>query len=86
MLPLVAPSQAAQATFMQDLWRDTVGFMGAVMVRRIVGIAHVAEMKTIADPDTRWGPGCGCCWCHARCRGRGLRGLHALGQAVLLPT
>lgn len=49
------PLQAAQQTFMADLWRDAVGFMGAVMVRRIVGIAHVAEMKTIDDPDVRCG-------------------------------
>ena len=28
--------------------RGAVGFMGAVMVRRIVGIAHVADMESIA--------------------------------------
>ncbi len=46
--------QAAQRAFMADLWRDAVGFMGAVMIRRMVGIAHVAEMKTIQDADVRW--------------------------------
>ena len=46
--------QAAQSAFMADLWRDSVGFMGAVMIRRMVGIAHVAEMKSIQDPDVRW--------------------------------
>ena len=48
-------AQAAQQAFMAELWRDAVGFMGAVMIRRIVGIAHVAEMKTIEDSDIRWG-------------------------------
>ncbi len=46
--------QAAQRAFMADLWRDSVGFMGAVMIRRMVGIAHVAEMKSIRDADVRW--------------------------------
>lgn len=39
---------------MGELWQDCVGFMGAVMIRRIVGIAHVAEMKSIQDADVRW--------------------------------
>ena len=32
---------------MSELWRDAVGFMGAVIVRRLVGIAHVADMDSI---------------------------------------
>ena len=47
------PAQAAQAAFMAQLWRDSVGFMGAFMIRRVVGIAHVAELKSIADADIR---------------------------------
>lgn len=54
---VVRAAQAAQLEFMAQLWRDSVGFMGAVMIRRIVGIAHVAEMKTIADPDVRYWSG-----------------------------
>ncbi|KAF5828523.1 hypothetical protein DUNSADRAFT_17481 [Dunaliella salina] len=44
-----------QATFMEDLWADTVRFAGAVMIRRLVGIAHVADMNTIEDADVRAG-------------------------------
>lgn len=43
-----AASGQAQAFFMRDLWRDACGFAGAVMVRRLVGIAHVADMDSIA--------------------------------------
>ncbi|OWJ62752.1 S-methyl-5-thioribose kinase [Inquilinus limosus] len=38
---------------MARLFRDTVGFAGAKMVRRILGLAHVADLETIADPDVR---------------------------------
>lgn len=38
----------AQARFMANLWRDSVGFAGAVIVRRVVGIAHVADLDSIA--------------------------------------
>jgi 5-methylthioribose kinase len=38
---------------MARLFRDTVGFAGAKMVRRILGLAHVADLETIADPDLR---------------------------------
>lgn len=43
----------AQRAFFADVWRDCVGFAGAVMVRRIVGIAHVEDMEAIADADAR---------------------------------
>jgi 5-methylthioribose kinase len=39
---------------MHEVWEDCVGFMGAVIIRRIVGIAHVADLETIADADVRW--------------------------------
>lgn len=32
---------------MADLWRDALGFGGAVIIRRLVGIAHVADMDSI---------------------------------------
>lgn len=38
---------AAQAAFMQALWADSLGFAGMKMVRRIVGIAHVADLDSI---------------------------------------
>jgi len=45
--------QEAQQKYMQSLWQDTLGFAGAKMIRRIVGIAHVADLDTIADTDLR---------------------------------
>ncbi|KXZ55583.1 hypothetical protein GPECTOR_2g1133 [Gonium pectorale] len=44
---------ACQAAFLEGLWGETVSFMGAFVIRRLVGIAHVADMDSIADPDTR---------------------------------
>ena len=43
----------AQSNFMKSLWRDTLGFTGAKMIRRIVGIAHVADLESIEDLDKR---------------------------------
>ena len=39
----------AQAAVMLALLRNTIGFAGAVLVRRVVGIAHVADIETITD-------------------------------------
>jgi len=53
---------AAQDRYMQGVWEDTLGFAGAKMVRRIVGIAHVADLDEIPDADAR-----------AVCQGRALK-------------
>jgi len=45
--------KAAQKVFMAQLWADTLGFAGAKIIRRIVGIAHVADLEEIKDPDIR---------------------------------
>jgi 5-methylthioribose kinase len=37
---------AAQQSFLQGVWRDTLGFAGAEMIRRVVGIAHVADLDS----------------------------------------
>eukprot|EP01041_Mallomonas_annulata_P001075 gene1075-2104_t len=52
---LVGPSDldAAQKEYMAELWRDTLGFAGAKMIRRIVGLAHVADLEEIVDADLR---------------------------------
>jgi len=42
-----------QKSFFAELWDETVGFSGAVIIRRLVGVAHVADMDEIADPDVR---------------------------------
>ncbi|TFF27307.1 S-methyl-5-thioribose kinase [Jiella endophytica] len=39
--------------FLQAVFCDVVGFAGAKMVRRLVGLAHVEDMESIADPDRR---------------------------------
>jgi 5-methylthioribose kinase len=43
----------AQKRFFDELWDETVSFAGAVLIRRIVGIAHVADMEEIADQEIR---------------------------------
>lgn len=45
--------QQAQTAFLAAVWRDTVGFTGMKMIRRIVGIAHVEDLKSIEDDATR---------------------------------
>lgn len=39
--------------YMKKILRDMIGFAGCKMVRRIVGLAHVADIDTIADPQVR---------------------------------
>ncbi|MOA59496.1 Methylthioribose kinase [compost metagenome] len=38
---------------MRRLLQDAVGFAGCKMVRRIVGLAHVADIDRIPDPAAR---------------------------------
>ena len=35
---------------MRALFEDTLGFAGAKMIRRILGLAHVEDLESIADP------------------------------------
>ena len=44
---------SAQQAYLSTIWRDTLGFTGMKMIRRIVGIAHVADLDEIADLDKR---------------------------------
>ena len=39
---------------MAELFIDALKFGGAVMIRRIVGIAHVDDFKDIKDDSTRY--------------------------------
>ena len=48
-----AALEAERETYMQRLWRDTVGFAGAKMTRRILGLAHNIDLEWIKDPDMR---------------------------------
>lgn len=49
----IARTPGYRDDYMLRLLRDTAGFAGAKMVRRIVGLAHVADIDKIPDPDVR---------------------------------
>jgi 5-methylthioribose kinase len=45
--------EAAIAQWREAVWRDALGFAGAEIIRRILGLAHVADFESIADPVLR---------------------------------
>ena len=45
--------KSAQDKYLSAVWRDSLGFTGMKMIRRIVGIAHVADLESITDHDVR---------------------------------
>lgn len=51
------------------IWQDTLGFAGVEMHRRILGLAHIAELDTIENEDLR-----------ANCEARGLE----LGRQLIV--
>jgi 5-methylthioribose kinase len=62
-------SEAAAEQLLGEIFRDLVGFAGIEMHRRILGLAHVAELDTIEDEDLK-----------ARCEARCLK----LGQFLVI--
>ncbi len=42
-----------QDRYLADLFADTLGFAGCKMIRRVLGLAHVEDLESIADPDLR---------------------------------
>ena len=48
-----ASLREVQADYMGRLFQDALGFAGAAMIRRTLGLAHNIDMETIADPDLR---------------------------------
>lgn len=38
---------------LRQIWRDSLGFAGTEMIRRTVGLSHVADQETIEDPVLR---------------------------------
>jgi 5-methylthioribose kinase len=40
-------------TRLRAIWEHALGFAGSKMIRRIVGLAHVEDFESIADPDVR---------------------------------
>ncbi|XP_027106026.2 methylthioribose kinase [Coffea arabica] len=43
----------AKQKYMEDLFHDSLGFGAAKMIRRIVGVAHVEDFESIAEPEKR---------------------------------
>ncbi|MCT7656561.1 phosphotransferase [Oceanimonas sp. NS1] len=41
------------ADFVQRVWQDTLGFAGTELIRRTIGVAHVADLDDIPDDDGR---------------------------------
>jgi 5-methylthioribose kinase len=41
------------AQFLQQAWHDAVGYCGAELIRRTIGLAHVADLDTIKDDAMR---------------------------------
>lgn len=62
---LAQPGYAA--TFLQKVWSDTIGFCGTELIRRSVGLSHVADIDSIADDEMRHA-----CLRHAIALGRAL--------------
>ena len=46
-------SERVQRDWIARIRRDSLGFAGAKMIRRIVGLAHVMDLESIADPAVR---------------------------------
>ncbi|GAB59884.1 S-methyl-5-thioribose kinase [Rheinheimera nanhaiensis] len=42
-----------QQRFMQQLWADTLGYAGCELIRRTVGLAHVADLDKISNSTVR---------------------------------
>lgn len=48
-----AAVKRVQSEYLARVLRDSLGFAGAKMIRRIVGLAHVEDLESIADPAVR---------------------------------
>ncbi|CNH71056.1 methylthioribose kinase [Yersinia massiliensis] len=48
---LATPGYAQQ--FLQQVWVDTLGYCGSELIRRTIGLAHVADLDNIADEEMR---------------------------------
>jgi 5-methylthioribose kinase len=48
-----AALKEAQDAYMRRLFIDSLGFAGCKMTRRILGLAHVEDLESIAQPDLR---------------------------------
>lgn len=48
---LAEPGYAA--LFLQQVWRDAVGYCGTELIRRTIGLAHVADLDSIQETEAR---------------------------------
>ncbi|WP_431223606.1 S-methyl-5-thioribose kinase [Serratia sp. L9] len=48
---LALPGYAEQ--FLQQVWVDAIGYCGTELIRRTIGLAHVADLESITDPEMR---------------------------------
>ena len=62
-----AALEAERRRFLRSLFEDVLGFAGLKMIRRILGLAHVEDLESIADPARR-----------ATCERKALRLAHTL--------
>ena len=46
-------AEQALGALLHRVWEDALGFAGVELHRRILGLAHIAEFETIADPARR---------------------------------
>ena len=46
-------NEQALSRYLRDIVEDSIGFAGAKIVRRILGIAHVEDLETIQDENLR---------------------------------
>ena len=57
-----AALEKERTRFLRALFEDTLGFAAVKMIRRILGLAHVEDLESIADPERR-----------ARCEAKALK-------------
>ncbi|OUS04172.1 S-methyl-5-thioribose kinase [Rhodobacterales bacterium 52_120_T64] len=65
----LSASEKALDQYLQNIWRDTLGFAGVEMIRRTLSLAHIAENDTIENEELR-----------ADCEARGLK----LGRQLMV--
>jgi len=47
------PLPFSPSSFLSRVWKDTLGFAGCAIIRRVVGIAHADDLEAIASQEKR---------------------------------
>ncbi|CND63393.1 S-methyl-5-thioribose kinase [Yersinia intermedia] len=50
---LVLATEGYVQQFLQQVWQDAIGYCGTELIRRTIGLAHVADLDSIADEEMR---------------------------------